>query len=314
MATAAALPDAPLTAQLFDQPLVLWRNAQGRPTALVDRYPHRGARLSLGRVHEGLLECPYHGWRFEPGGACTAIPALPDLTPPTGHRVCAWKLRQDHGLLWAAPSDAHDAAPFAPPELAALPARQVVCGPYDVATSAPRVVENFLETAHFGFVHTGYVGNRSHTTVAHYRVEHDIHGRPGVPTYRAWQPRASSAAQRGTWVDYRYQLLGPASALLTKQAEGGLPLEAYALWACPLSDESCRVWFTLFADDTSRSDDALRAFQDSIFRQDHPVLESQRPRQLPAMDHELHCAADRLSVAYRRLLLAAGLTWGVFPP
>ena len=31
--------------------------------------------------------------------------------------------------------------------------RKVNCGPYDVATSAPRIVENFLDMAHFGYVH-----------------------------------------------------------------------------------------------------------------------------------------------------------------
>jgi len=314
VSTAAALRDEPLPAQVFDQPLVLWRDAQGHAAAFTDRCPHRGAQLSLGRVHEGRLECPYHGWRFAADGACIAIPALPGFTPPTGHRACAWQLCEAHGLLWAAPADAPTAAPFAPPQWEGLPARQVVCGPYEVATSAPRVVENFLDTAHFGFVHSGFLGERGHAQVPDYRVEHDAHGRPGVPAYRAWQPRASSAAEGGAWVDYRYQVLGPASALLTKKAEGAAPQEAYALWACALSHEHCRVWFTLYTSDGTRSDDELQAFQDTIFSQDRPVLESQRPKRLPAPEQELHCAADRLSIAYRRWLRAGGFTWGLCPP
>ena len=45
------------------------------------------------------------------------------------------------------------------------------CGPYDVATSAPRIVENFLDLAHFGFVHEGWLGDRSHVALDDYRVQ-----------------------------------------------------------------------------------------------------------------------------------------------
>jgi nitrite reductase/ring-hydroxylating ferredoxin subunit len=69
-------------------------HSQGKiPSA--DRCPHRGARLSLDRVREGRLECPYHGWRFAAEGRCVAIPALPGFAPPTSHRVHAWSPRFD---------------------------------------------------------------------------------------------------------------------------------------------------------------------------------------------------------------------------
>ena len=313
VAAVDALGGEPLPVQLMDEPLVLWRGAGGTPAALVDRCPHRGARLSLGRICGGEIECPYHGWRFEPAGRCVAIPALPSFEPPATHGATPWRVRPAHGMLWAAAPGAADTAPFAPSVLDGLPARQLVFGPYEVATSAPRLVENFLDTAHFGFVHEGFLGERDHAAVPAYEVVHDTHGRPGVPAYRAWQPRASSAADAGAWVDYRYQVLGPTSALLTKQATGDAPLEAYALWACPLTHESSRVWFTLFTSDATRSDDTLRTFQDTIFAQDRPVLESQRPHRLPHPQHEKHCAADRLSMSYRRWLFDAGITWGVGP-
>ena len=271
--------------------------------------PHRGARLSRGRVEGGQLQCAYHGWRFDAAGRCVAIPALPEFTPPGSHRACAWQARQAHGLVWVAGA----AAPVAGETLEGQPHRRVLCGPFDVATSAPRVVENFLDTAHFGFVHEGYLGERAFTAVPDYRVEHDEVGRPMVPLYRAWQPRASSAARAGAWVEYSYRLLGPWSALLTKKAEGDAPSEAYALWCCPLDEENTRVWFTICTDDPQHDDAALRDFQATIFGQDAPVLESQRPRRLPlgsGPGAELHSAADRLSAAYRRWLSAQGALFG----
>jgi phenylpropionate dioxygenase-like ring-hydroxylating dioxygenase large terminal subunit len=146
--------------------------------------------------------------------------------------------------------------------------------------------------------------------VTAYEVVHDAFGRPGVPHYRAWQPQASSAASAGTWVDYRYQLLSPFAALLEKRADGAMPAEAYALWTCPVGRDACRAWFTIFTDDAAADAGALREFQGGIFAQDRPVLESQRPRELPLKGGEVHCAADRLSAAYRRWLRELGFGWG----
>jgi phenylpropionate dioxygenase-like ring-hydroxylating dioxygenase large terminal subunit len=300
----------PLPVSWLGEPLVLWHDG-AEVRAFTDRCPHRGARLSMGRVDGGLLECPYHGWRFAADGHCRLVPALPGFIPPPDHRATSWPVREAHGLVWVAGARAGDDAPHAPPLLADLPPRRVLCGPYDVATSAPRAVENFLDTAHFGLVHEGWLGARDRLEVPHYQVVADAHGRPGVPDYRAWQPQASAAVAGGAWVRYRYQVLSPYSALLTKKAEGDAPQEAYALWACPTTPEACRVWFTIFTSDDTLADDALIAFQDRIFRQDRPVLESQRPRLLPLSGGELHSAADRLSAAYRRWLQAQHITFGV---
>ena len=303
-------PAAPQRASVFGEELVLWRDAVGRAQAFTDRCPHRGARLSMGRVHEGRLECPYHGWRFAADGACTFIPALPEFNPPATLRACRWPLREQHGLLWVAGAEALATAPHAPDDLQGTPARRILCGPFEVATSAPRVVENFLDTAHFGLVHEGWLGDRQQLAVPDYRVQADAHGRPGVAHYRAWQPRASSGAAAGAWVDYRYQVLSPYSALLAKRAETGEAAEAYALWCCPLDEESSRVWFTICTDESERCEAEMLAFQATIFGQDAPVLESQRPRRLPLSGGELHSAADRLSVAYRRWMQAQGVAFG----
>lgn len=293
----------------FEQPLVLWQGDEGT-AAFDDRCPHRGARLSLGRVQGGVLECPYHGWRFAADGRCVAVPAVPGFQPPAAHGARVWRVQQRHDLLWVAGQDAAEAEPFAPPPLHELPRRRVLCGPFDVATSAPRVVENFLDTAHFGFVHEGWLGARDHVEVPAYEVKPDALGRPGVPHYRAWQPQASSAASGGAWIDYRYQLLSPLSALLRKQAQQGDTDEAYVLWTSPTGRDSCRAWFTIATSDEGADAEVLRQFQQTIFAQDRPVLESQRPRELPVSGGEVHSAADRFSAAYRRWLREIGFEHG----
>jgi phenylpropionate dioxygenase-like ring-hydroxylating dioxygenase large terminal subunit len=304
---------APLAVRLLERELVLWRDGGGGLHAWADRCPHRGTRLSMGRVTDGQLECAYHGWQFDSAGQCVAIPALPDFTPPASHKACVHAMRIAFGLVWVQLETSDEVIPA----IEDVPERQVICGPFDVATSAPRVVENFLDTAHFGFVHEGGLGDRAHTGVPHYEVEIGPGGAPSVPHYRAWQPRGAATAEGGAWVDYRYEVLGPYSAVLIKQADVGAgakpaPREAYALWVCPVAPEQSRVWFTQFTSDAATPDATLRGFQTGIFTQDRPIIESQRPRRLPLQaGAELHCAADRLSVAYRRYLSKRGIEFGV---
>src|SRR4051812_30260517 len=71
-----ALRQQPLARTLFDTPLVLFRDDAGRAATLIDRCAHRNVPLSAGRVVNGLLECGYHGWRYDVGGVCRTVPSL----------------------------------------------------------------------------------------------------------------------------------------------------------------------------------------------------------------------------------------------
>lgn len=282
-----------------------------------------GARLSLGRVEGGRLECPYHGWQFEGGGRCMHVPALPQFQPPAGHRAGAFEVRQAHGLVWvrlAAPAaDGADAADLPLPAFAAegdARLRKLNCGPYDVAASAPRIIENFLDMSHFGFVHEGWLGARDAAAIDAYEVEPTPTGLRATGC-KAWQPQSNLHSTAAAQVEYTYEVTGPYTALLTKLPEAGTTAvegwrESIALYICPLTPETSRVWFRLAVADFDSPDEKLRAFQHTIFTQDQPVLESQAPKRLPLdLRAELHTAADKASSAYRRHLKTSGITFGV---
>jgi phenylpropionate dioxygenase-like ring-hydroxylating dioxygenase large terminal subunit len=56
----------------------------------------------------------------------------------------------------------------------------------------------------------------------------------------------------------------------------------------------------------------LRRFQNTIFLQDQPILESQRPQRLPLLPGaEVSVACDKLSLAYRSYLKRLLLRYGV---
>jgi phenylpropionate dioxygenase-like ring-hydroxylating dioxygenase large terminal subunit len=269
----------------------------------------------LGRVQDGRLECAYHGWQFDGAGQCRGIPALPDFTPPVGHRACTHEAREAYGLVWVRLAPGEQALPVFAAE-ADERLRKVNCGPYLVNSSAPRVVENFLDLAHFGFVHEGWLGSRDATGVPAYEVQMTPNGVLATGC-KAVQPRSSVHATASAMVEYSYEVIGPYTAVLTKVPEAGSAAiadlrESIALFACPVTPESCEVWIRMAMNDFDSPDHKLTDFQDTIFGQDKPVLESQRPKRLPlTAGAELHCAADKTAVMYRRHLLETGITFGV---
>lgn len=297
------------TVTLLGTPLLLWRAADGSCRAWLDQCPHRGARLSLGRIVEGRVECPYHGWRFAADGACAQVPSTPGWMPPATHAATAYACAERYGLLWVKlqPSDA-DLPAFEWEDDAAL--RQVLVGPYDVASSAPRLVENFLDVAHFPFVHEGSLGDRARMEQAAYEVQEGPQGivAPDVP---AWQPQAFAGASHGVMVSYRYEVRAPYYTLLAKNH--AQTTNAIAMFICPVGDEASRCWFRMAVTPDGSSEQALVDYQDMIFRQDQPVVESQRPRRLPLGAGERHGPLDRISTAYRRYLKRLGVTVGTLP-
>jgi nitrite reductase/ring-hydroxylating ferredoxin subunit len=85
-------PNKPLPLVVAGERVLLFRDIAGAPAALIDRCPHRGVPLSLGRVERSEIQCPFHGWRFgvhvHGGGGRRrrtrphGIVPLPPIVPP----------------------------------------------------------------------------------------------------------------------------------------------------------------------------------------------------------------------------------------
>ena len=170
MPTALALPDAwlvavpsaalkarPLAVEVLGRPLVLFRGPDGLPVALTDRCPHRNVPLSLGTVHAGQLQCAYHGWRFDSGGACVHVPGLVEGPATLKSRAAeAWATREAQGYVWVytTPAVAPVGAPFTLPHLD-TPGYATVRRSYQVEAPLLPVVENILDVPHTAFLHGG---------------------------------------------------------------------------------------------------------------------------------------------------------------
>lgn len=299
-----------LGVRLLGEELVVWRCGAGPNDVQVwqDLCVHRGTRLSLGKVQGDTLACPYHGWTYGADGRCTHIPAHPEQIPPQKAKVKTYRALVKYGLIWVTPGEPqHDASRFSEWDDAGY--RKILCGPYRVKASGPRIVENFLDVAHFAFVHAGILGDEAHPEIMDYEAEITSEGvvAQGV---RVYQPNGLGDGQ-GAEVEYTYKALRPLTAYLLKQSAGPRFSIFLAITPHDLVDSTAWMWMAMnYGHDIPEHD--LIAWQDSIFAQDAPILTSQRPELLPLdLQAELHLKSDRTAIAYRRWLNQLGLTIGV---
>ncbi|EGD60497.1 hypothetical protein Y88_2787 [Novosphingobium nitrogenifigens DSM 19370] len=225
-------------------------------------------------------------------------------------------LHQDerYGLVWVC-LGTPERPVLAIPEADEPDRPAVTVGSIRVQTAGPRVIENFLDLGHLGYVHARYLGDDPHTQVLPYKVDALPEGGIIATGCKMFQPQASPAATEGFMVDYVYKVERPLATCLYKANPVHRDrFDVIFLFAQPVSEEESIAHPLLLClpDGTTAAD--LRTFQQLIFMQDKPILENQVPKRLPLADGaELPIAADKSSVAYRRWLSKIGMTYGVIP-
>ena len=111
--TMRELRDIPQAVKVLGEELVLFRDDTGRIGLLGLHCPHRGASLEYGDIEDGGIRCPYHGWLFDVGGRCLAMPTEPverGFTQKVRH--LSYPVREQGGLLFAFMGTAPDAPPL----------------------------------------------------------------------------------------------------------------------------------------------------------------------------------------------------------
>ena len=109
---------------LFNVPWVAFRDQDGMAGCIKDECAHRACPISLGKVVEGRVQCPYHGWEYTSGGECKKMPSIKNLLPNV--YVDAAPIVERDGLLyvWAGvwePERAEEILSELPPSAATAP-------------------------------------------------------------------------------------------------------------------------------------------------------------------------------------------------
>ncbi|MFB6909119.1 Rieske 2Fe-2S domain-containing protein [Streptomyces sp. P11-1] len=303
VARVADLANGVASGSILGEELVVYGDG-GSVTVAEGFCPHRGVALRLGRLHEGALECPYHGWLFEAGsGRCTSVPSLPPGRSRPHAVLRTYPAAIAYGLVWSCLDD-----PFLP--LPRLPEYvdetwQLGAGePYTLSCGMRQLTENFRDKAHFPFVHADTMGEVD-KVVESYRIARD--------GWRlGWSSRLGSeglpeelAEEFSHRLDYRITLPMCASICVSSPS-GGRRLVAQL--ATPVSADGLRVrqFWLAGTDAVSAAQGAdladVLGYEQQVFEEDHPIVENQRPSEAPLDLHsQVHTPADRFSITYRRV-------------
>ena len=153
----------PVGVTRMGEKMVFWRDGTGRVSCLRDRCAHRGVQLSAGRVlHNGRLQCPFHGFEYDTSGRITRIPANGQDAPvPERFRVHSYPTHEAHGLIWVwwgddPPSDLQPPRFFDDIGDDDGFTYATVYDPWEAHYS--RVIENQLDVVHLPFVHHNTIG------------------------------------------------------------------------------------------------------------------------------------------------------------
>lgn len=92
------LKNKPIEIERFSQKIVLWRKQNNTVIAMKNHCPHRGAKLSLGKVCNDHIQCPYHGYEFSDAGHCEYAPEM--NSPLPGLTVNMYPVKEDFGMIW----------------------------------------------------------------------------------------------------------------------------------------------------------------------------------------------------------------------
>jgi phenylpropionate dioxygenase-like ring-hydroxylating dioxygenase large terminal subunit len=190
--------------------------------------------------------------------------------------------------------------------------RMVICGWAKMRASGLRIVENFLDMAHFPYVHTDVLGAEPHTEVPYYssEIRRDV-DEVWATNCRFFQPQIT-ANQSASMAELSYRVPSPFVVMLYRVSPYAADrLDTIALFIQPIEEDLCRAQPVMYLVDSESTQLELLKFEQNIFLQDRIIVENQRPLLLPLDPRsEVPTRADSSSVVYRRWLKEKGLRYG----
>jgi phenylpropionate dioxygenase-like ring-hydroxylating dioxygenase large terminal subunit len=145
--------------------LALWRNNDGKAGCIDNKCCHRGVSLSCGKVVNGMLECPFHGFLYDQAGKVKVIPAIgKNRQPPETMKVQAFKTFEAYGLIWIWWGDEEKSTPE-PFFFKELDGFSYASFKDHWKVHYSRAIENQLDVVHLPFVHRTTIGSGNKTLV-----------------------------------------------------------------------------------------------------------------------------------------------------
>jgi phenylpropionate dioxygenase-like ring-hydroxylating dioxygenase large terminal subunit len=295
--------------QLLGEAIALWIDEDGQPAAVQDRCCHRSAQLSLGKVANGCIKCPYHGWEFNGEGNCVHVPQLrSDESISPSYRVQSYACQERYGYIWVCLEEPLTGIPDIPE--AVDPSYRLIHEFYEPWNCAGlRVMENEFDLAHPTFVHTTTFGSTNHPIPEQLEVRESewgltVMGVLGVenPTQQQENLKMADPVTVRT-LDMIWHM--PFTVKLKITYPNGLE-HIIVNTMTPISDSTSQMVQFCIRNDTEADTPAQNviAFDRAVTLEDKQILESTSYDVPLSLSHEQHLFTDKPGIVMRKKLAA----------
>lgn len=292
--SSSAVGDRPVAVTVAGERLVVFRDGTGAARTLVDRCPHRGVALSLGRrTADGCLECPFHGWRFDGSGRCLVVPLDPNAKTSILGAI-AIPTYEGGGLVWVFtdPSAPDPGTPHIPEMLAAegLSVRHLE---RTWRCHWTRAMENMLDAPHLPFVHSNTIG-RGFPDPLTVSLAFDVEELPSGFRLRWWTEPGERSGD--AWLEWSR----PVGMVLNIPA-GPIPYRQHVFCVPGAAGETRMMVLSAMRLPTGLgwASSVAGAFERRILEEDRAVVESSDPPEVPPPGAEASVASDRPTLIFR---------------
>jgi phenylpropionate dioxygenase-like ring-hydroxylating dioxygenase large terminal subunit len=288
---------------LLDEDLVIARLPSGL-AAYRDGCPHRGARLGIGKVVDGNLQCPYHGWQFARDGHCQLIPSLgAGSAVARSARLTSYAVTERYGFIWVRLDEAELAPIPAIPEFEDPAWTYVVAEPMRFGTGFRREIENYLDMAHFAFAHADTLGKAAIAMIDRYRVTEFADGFQMDAPFPALSSGTGAISKLQQAHDRVQRCHLPNVTTIRQRFHDGQERVLVHV-PSPITRTSCTVFWSIAISpgfDGPAPEQQL-AFAVRVLDEDRIMCENQRPLEVPmGAEHCRYVPADRLALTYRKM-------------
>jgi len=236
-------PDcAPVRVKLLGEPLIAFRDSDGKLGLLDEFCAHRGVSLWFGRNEECGLRCPYHGWKYDTTGQCVDLPSEGADGPMRKRiKLKSYPCLELGGVIWTymGPPELKPAPPAI--EWANVPPGRRFVSKRLQESNYLQAMEGGIDSSHVSFLHSAalktdplFKGSKGNEyNLRDTMPEFDVVDFPGGLLIGA---RRNAEGGRYYWRITPWVL--PTHTIIPPRA--GHPLGAH-VWV-PIDDEHCWAW------------------------------------------------------------------------
>jgi phenylpropionate dioxygenase-like ring-hydroxylating dioxygenase large terminal subunit len=160
-------------AELFERTIIgesilIFRKSDGTAVAMSNACPHRFAPLHLGKLENDVVECPYHGLRYDSTGHCVLNPHGNGKIPSRA-RTKTYPLVELHAMLWIWMGADALADPATIPDFSCQTDERfpTVAGVIEMHANYELIADNLMDLTHVEFLHEGILGSDAIKAGAH---------------------------------------------------------------------------------------------------------------------------------------------------